>query len=302
VLTSDGPDQRPDRHAAAGGSAAGNRCAVLGHPVGHSLSPVLHRVAYAQLGLDWTYTAHDVTAERLAGFVEQLDDSWRGLSLTMPLKRAVLPLLDDMDPTVLSVGAANTVLLAPGHRYGANTDVGGLVTALREAGLWQGAAHAVVVGGGATAASALASLSVLAVGSVELRVRDVARAGETLRTGRRLGLDVRALTFDEPWPGRPEVGVVVSTVPSAVAASLLPDAVLSAAAVVADARYDPWPSLLLRRAESIGTATTTGVDLLVHQAVGQIRLMTGRPVDPGPLRTAALQMVGRRADPDHHPG
>jgi shikimate dehydrogenase len=275
---------------------------VLGHPVAHSLSPVLHRVAYAQLGLDWTYTAHDVTAEALAAFVGQLDDTWRGLSLTMPLKRAVLPLLDDRDPTVLSVGAANTVLLTAGHRYGANTDVSGLATALREAGLRQGAARAVVVGGGATAASALASLSDLAVGSVELRVRDLTRADETVRTGRRLGLDVRAVTFDEAWPGQPDVTVVVSTVPSAVAASLLPDAVLSAAAVVADARYDPWPSLLLQRAERAGAATTTGIDLLVHQAAGQIRLMTGRPVDPGPLRTAALQMVSRRADPDHHPG
>jgi shikimate dehydrogenase len=219
----------------------------------------------------------------------------------MPLKRAALPLLDDSDATVLAVGAANTVLLSPGYRFGANTDVSGLVSALRSAGLTHGAAGGLVVGGGATAASALASLAELAVGSVEVRVRDLSRAEETLRTGRRLGLDVRATTLDDAWREHPAVAVVVSTVPSAVACALLPDAVL-AGAVVADARYDPWPSPLLRRAELAGAATTTGLDLLVHQAVGQIELMTGRRVDPDPLRKAALRMVSRRPEPDHGSG
>jgi shikimate dehydrogenase len=202
---------------------------------------------------------------------------------------------------VLTVGAANTVLLSPGQRYGANTDVSGLVAALRDAGLQSGVPHALVLGGGATAASALASLAELAVGSVEVRVRDLARADETLGLGRRLGLDVRALAFDDPWPEQPVPTVVVSTVPSMVAAALLPDAAV-AGGVVADVRYDLWPSPLLRRAELAGAATATGLDLLVHQAVGQVRLMTGRTVDPSPLRHAVLHMVSRRPGTDHGAG
>ncbi len=270
----------------------------------HSLSPLLHRTAYVRLGLDWSYTAHDVTAETLPAFLDGLDESWRGLSLTMPLKRAVLPLLDEVDATALTVGAVNTVLLTPGHRHGLNTDVTGLVVALEAAGAARAApanAHAVVVGGGATAASALASLAALGVGSAQVRVRDVRRADATVQTGRRLGMDVRVLALDAPWRADPPVTLVVSTVPSDVAAAVLPDAVL-AGAVVADVRYDPWPSVLLQRAGAVGAATATGIDLLVHQAVEQVRLMTGLEVEAEPLLEIAVDEVRRRAGPGGRSG
>ena len=178
------------------------RCGVLGHPIDHSLSPLLHRTAYAELGLDWTYDAHDVSADALPGFLDGLDPSWRGLSLTMPLKRAVLPLLDDLDDTAQAVGAVNTVLLDGDGRHGANTDVPGLVTALRAAAP-AGAvpARGTVVGGGATAASALAALAALGCADVEVRVREPLRAEETLRTGRALGLAVRVARLDAAWSG-----------------------------------------------------------------------------------------------------
>jgi shikimate dehydrogenase len=272
------------------------RCAVLGHPVAHSLSPLLHRTAYAALGLDWTYDAYDVTEEALPAFLAGLDPSWRGLSLTMPLKRAVLPLVDDLDATARAVGAANTVLLDPGHRYGANTDVSGLVATLRGGGVGTGTRQAVVLGGGATAASALAALARLDVASVELRVRDPARAGETAAVAATLGLDVSVVALDAGWPAYPQARPVVSTVPSAVAAAVLPDALLSGAVVI-DARYDPWPSPLLQRAARLGSPTVTGIDLLVHQAVGQVQLMTGSEVAPGPLLAVALDAVQQRAGP-----
>ena len=94
------------------------RCAVLGSPIGHSLSPVLHREAYAALGLDWEYEAHVVTEDTLEAFLACLDGSWRGLSLTMPLKRAVLPLLDSISERARQAGGANTVVLAGGRRSG----------------------------------------------------------------------------------------------------------------------------------------------------------------------------------------
>ncbi len=116
--------------------AVPRRAAVLGSPVGHSLSPVLHRAAYAHLGLTgWSYGAYDVDEAGLAGFLAALDPSWAGLSLTMPLKAAVLPLLDAASPVVEAVGAANTVLLRDGRRVGENTDVPGMVGALAARGV-----------------------------------------------------------------------------------------------------------------------------------------------------------------------
>jgi hypothetical protein len=105
---------------------------VLGRPIAHSLSPSLHRAAYAALGLDWRYDAVDVGEPELPGFLDALGSEWAGLSLTMPLKTAVLPLLDEVSALARDVAAANTVLLRDGRRHGDNTDVPGIVAALAE--------------------------------------------------------------------------------------------------------------------------------------------------------------------------
>src|SRR4051794_12969885 len=104
-------------------SRTSRRAAVLGSPIAHSLSPALHRAAYIELGLDWTYDAIECDEAALPAFVQSLDASWVGLSLTMPLKRAVLPLLAEMSETVRLTGAANTVLFRDGRTVGDNTDV-----------------------------------------------------------------------------------------------------------------------------------------------------------------------------------
>ncbi|MCW2795672.1 MAG: shikimate dehydrogenase, partial [Nocardioides sp.] len=128
------------------------KCAVLGDPVAHSLSPVLHRAGYAALGLDWEYDARRVPSGGLPGFLETLDESWRGLSLTMPLKREAMPLADNVSERAALVGAANTLVLDDGAVHADNTDLPGAVAALREryAGAVTGGT---VLGGGATAAS-----------------------------------------------------------------------------------------------------------------------------------------------------
>jgi len=129
------------------------RCAVLGSPIAHSLSRAMHRAAYAALGLDWQYDAYEVEEAELAGFVAGLGQDVRGLSLTMPLKRVALDLVDTVDPVAELIGAANTMLLEPdGSRSAHNTDVPGLVNAFAERGI-TAAESAVVLGGGATAAS-----------------------------------------------------------------------------------------------------------------------------------------------------
>ncbi|MBO0821304.1 MAG: shikimate dehydrogenase, partial [Nocardiopsaceae bacterium] len=146
------------------------RAAVLGKPVAHSLSPFLHRAAYAALGLDWSYETVECDEAGLPDFVTSRGPDWAGLSLTMPLKRTVLPLLDHVDPVAAATGGANTVVFRPDGRYGYNTDVQGITAALTEAGAGSagvgsadaigagaaGAGSVLILGAGATACSALA--------------------------------------------------------------------------------------------------------------------------------------------------
>ena len=165
------------------------RLAVLGSPIGHSQSPALHRAAYARLGLDWEYSAIEIDGERLGGFVDGLDASWRGLSLTMPLKQDVLPMLDDIDQVARFTGAANTVLFDGASRRGFNTDIGGIVRTLAESDVDR-VAHGVIVGAGATALSALVAMADLGARDVRVLVRRPGAAQPVADLGRRLGLVV----------------------------------------------------------------------------------------------------------------
>ncbi len=273
------------------GGSSGRRCAVLGSPIAHSLSPVLHRAAYAELGLDWTYDAVEMESSDLEAFVASLDPSWRGLSLTMPLKRAVMPLLDDADPWATVSGAANTVVLEDRRLLGHNTDVPGAVAALRERAV-DGLTRAVVLGGGATAASLLLALSEVGCEEAVLLVRDPARAVDTLsaldRHHRGTRIDVGRLgdPFEVP-------DVVVSTIP---AEAQTPDLVAQAAdaRVVFEVLYDPWPTPLAGAAVAGGSLLLGGLDLLVHQAALQVRLLTGGEPPLHAMRAAGeAALLGR---------
>lgn len=266
------------------------RCAVLGRPIAHSLSPAMHRAAYARLGLDWTYDAYEVGEEGLPAFIAGLDGTWRGLSLTMPLKRAVLPLLDEVSPVATQVGAANTVVLERGRLLGDNTDVGGVVAALAQAGCTS-AARAVVVGAGATAESALVALHQLGLAELHVVARDATRAGAMVASAR--GAGVATTVGDLGSPGSGPVDVLVSTLPGDAGVAP-PDELLAAAGVVFDVAYDPWPSPLLVRASELGVATVDGIALLAHQAVLQVEAMTGSRVPVEELREAALAALGSR--------
>ena len=258
------------------------RCAVLGDPIEHSLSPVLHRAAYAALGLDWTYDALRVPGGGLTDFLDGLDASWRGLSLTMPLKREVMPLLTSRDPWAEVSGAANTVLLVEGGRHGLNTDVPGAIAAVREA-TDAPVDRAVVLGGGATAASVVLALGELGCRTVTLLVRDPARAQNTVEIAARgrHPLVVHVERLDDPATTTLVADILVSTVPASAQTDALVEAT-SGIPVVFDVVYDPWPTPLLAAARADGRTVVTGLDLLLWQAVDQVRAMTGRfdvPVD-----------------------
>jgi shikimate dehydrogenase len=264
------------------------RCAVLGSPISHSLSPVLHRAGYRAVGLDWRYDAIEVREDQLAGFLAGLDETWRGLSLTMPLKRTAVGLVDELTARAAQAGAVNTVVLDRGRRTGHNTDVPGAVAAIRAVAAGP-LRRAVVLGGGATATSVLLALADLGCRDVRLVVRDAARAEETLAAVARhpsapamevLGFGAAAAPAD----------ILVSTIPAAAQTT----DVLSLAEpveVVFDVVYHPWPTPLAAFALDRGRTLVSGLDLLVHQAGAQFTLMTGAG-DP-PL--AAMREAGERA-------
>ncbi|MCR6647531.1 MAG: shikimate dehydrogenase [Cellulomonas sp.] len=268
------------------------RAAVLGHPVAHSLSPTLHRAAYTALGLDaWSYGAEDVTEDQLAGFVAGLSDEWAGLSLTMPLKQTVIPLLDHVEPLAQVVGAVNTVLLqgtgAARTLVGANTDVHGLVAALREGlGPDRGVERAVVLGAGATASSTLAALAELGCTSPLVLVRSVARAGGLLRAAHRMGVNPVLRPLDDAPRAMADADVVVSTLPPHAADPLAASVDGRVTGVLLDVAYDPRPTALHARWVELGGTAVGGERMLLHQAAEQVRLMTGHPAPIGAMDAA----------------
>jgi len=255
-----------------------HRAAVLGHPIEHSLSPALHRAAYEELGLSWTYEAIDVTADGVVDFVSARGREWAGLSLTMPLKEAVLPVLDTRTPVVELTQAANTVVFANGTKSGHNTDVSGIVAALHERHVVS-IDSATILGSGATARSAMVALHEL--GSRECAV--VARDGESSQRMRDLGVLLGLVVEIVPWSQGSAVldrPVVMNTAPAEIAGLLAPP---EEAGFLFDAIYHPWPTLL---ASNWAGEVLSGLDLLVHQALGQVELMTGATVPIAVLRAA----------------
>ncbi|MCU1414084.1 MAG: shikimate dehydrogenase [Microbacteriaceae bacterium] len=245
------------------------RLAVLGSPIAHSKSPALHRAAYEALGLDWQYDAIDVTTDALADFVETRGADWRGLSLTMPLKRAVLPLLGTLDEFTELTGGANTLLFRDGVRHGFNTDVIGAIDALVAAGI--GSVDGVrILGGGATAASMVVAVARLGAKRLALAVRSPDRAGAIIALCERLDLpleleDLGAASAE--WT--PDL--VVSTLPNGTGFVLAP----IPGVALFDVAYEPWPTTVAAPWLAAGLTVIPGIELLLRQAVAQVRIFVG---------------------------
>ena len=254
---------------------------MLGSPIQHSLSPALHRAAYAELGLTtWVYDRYDVKADALADVVGQCDPAWRGLSLTMPLKTAVLE-LGEVDPLAARAGAGNTLIFDDDARRVYNTDVGGLVWAVGRASE-ASMRRITILGAGATARSALVSAAQLGAETVTVVARTPDKAAPLRDLGAELGVDVQVVGWG---PDLPAADLVVSTV-VANAADELAQAAAASASVVFDAVYAPWPTRLAEVAAAADRTVVSGLDLLVGQALLQIELMTGRSVSADVLYAA----------------
>ncbi|MFP5348065.1 MAG: shikimate dehydrogenase [Actinomycetes bacterium] len=280
-------------------SSATHRAAVLGHPVAHSLSPALHRAAYDALGLDgWSYEAFDVAEDQLGEFLDGLDDSWVGLSLTMPLKRRVIPLLDELTPLAQALGVVNTVTFHDGRRVGDNTDVYGIRTALEEAGCDR-AGWGCVLGGGATAVSAVAALAELGCRTPTLYVRSRGRSRKLREAAARLDVQATVSGWEDAWEAL-SADVVVSTVPTGAADPLAEElengTAPTSGPLLLDVVYDPWPTRLAQAWTARGGEVVDGAEMLLHQAVAQVRLMTGQEPPEDAMR-AALETARTAAPP-----
>ncbi|MEO6116237.1 MAG: shikimate dehydrogenase [Pseudolysinimonas sp.] len=245
---------------------------VLGSPVAHSKSPRLHSAAYRVLGLPWSYSAVEVVEGSLGAFLNTCDETWRGLSLTMPLKREVLPMLVSRSKLVDTVGAANTVLFDDaGGLHGFNTDVAGIVAALADHGV-SSLESVQILGAGATAASVLAAVAQLGATRAHVSARDPERAqaleplaaalGVSL-TIRRLGIMDRSLIVPS---------AIISTLPGSSEHGLVYPEAVREGAVLLDVAYEPWPSALAAAWTAVGGTVVSGLEMLLHQAIGQVRI------------------------------
>ncbi|GAA1169511.1 shikimate dehydrogenase [Nesterenkonia xinjiangensis] len=260
----------------------GTRAAVLGHPIGHSLSPALHGAAYRLLGVDIDYSRRDVDLSGLPRFLatEGADQDWVGWSVTMPLKAAMVSHMDTVSARVETLGVLNTVVHGPDGMHGENTDVDGIVTALGEAGLRTGATDQGrfgVIGAGSTAAAALAAAAELGFQEVRSYARSPQRAQALHPVAEALGLRLRLLPLGRLGGdlAGDELAAVVSTLPPRAADEVAPGLPrLPQNVALLDVAYDPWPSVLAGAWERAGGQVVSGLAMLLHQAVRQVERFT----------------------------
>lgn len=274
------------------------RAAVLGSPISHTRSPDLHRAAYAELGLDWTYDAIECNDRDFAAFFAGLDEQWRGLSLTMPLKEVVLDVVEDVDDRARQVHSANTVWrTADSSSWRAtNTDIPGICSALGDVGVDR-LERVRILGAGATARSAVAAVAEMGAVSIVVHARRPEAADEVVRLARDLGCSSRGADLDVQWG---EDDLLISTLPADAgapwAAALDADRIGHTALL--DASYHPWPTPLAQAwARHAPVApVASGRDMLLWQAVDQVRLMTGAVTDANLARVAQVMRSALSTD------
>lgn len=279
----------------ADGPAAGGprSAAVLGLPVEHSLSPVLHGAAYRALGLEgWTYERIECDAHRLPGLVDASPPERVGYSVTMPGKFAALDYADEVSDRARIVGSANTLVRRADGWFADCTDVDGVTGALAAFGDLPTEPTAVVLGVGGTARPVLAGLAAAGATRVLLASRRD-NAGPALDCGRALGLEVRDVRLDDvTLPDEiAAADVLVNTVPEPGVRALT--GLVAGARRLFDVLYDPWPTALGAVARDAGIPVVGGDVMLLNQAFGQVELFTGLPAPRAEMASALAAALGR---------
>lgn len=280
------------------------RLAVLGDPIAHSMSPQLHLAAAEALGLRWQYDRWRIPAGHLAASLSARGAGWRGVSVTAPLKAEALAFADSASALASRTNAANTLVFdgpdSDARAYADNTDVAGVRAALAARGIVRIEEPVDVLGAGGTAASVVAALFGLGARLVRVRARRatasaalVARAtawttGEDGHPPLGAGARIEAGDLHEWRPDR-STRFVADTVPGGFATRAGapdPEAVLFSAA------YSPWPTPLATMWEASGGTVVSGAEMLLHQAIVQDRLFTGRRADePLPNERGILERM-----------
>lgn len=263
---------------------------------------MLHRAAYEALGLShWSYRRDDVPAGHLAAHLAGLDDTWAGLSVTMPGKEEALRASARASPRALRTGAANTLVRVQEGWWADNTDIDGITRAFAEHGCAT-AATAWLIGSGATARSALVALSDMGVGRLIVQVREEPRR-QTIELAHTLSMDLTVRRYDEGWPELATVDVAISTVPSGASvppaggmpspSSAQPRA-RSAGPVAMDVVYHPRQTPWARAVSTMGGQLVDGSAMLLHQAAVQVELMTGCAAPVAAMRAALNTALAAR--------
>ncbi len=278
----------------------GGWAAVIGDPVRHSLSPVLHNAAYQYLGLDWDYNARLVTEESLPEFMHNLDAGFKGLSVTSPLKREILEQVNVVDGLAKLVGVANTVVPGGGLLAAFNTDVHGIMETVKpvawptEAALNDG--PPVVIGTGATAASTLAALASLGHRRVLLLGRHFGGAANAFAAAPTLDLEVEPILLSQVDRAQDAITgapLTISTVPPEATGDLAVGLEVREGASVLDVTYGQGESPLNAAFSSAGATVLSPLTMLVYQGLAQVKLMTNQEVPFDAVQGAVFEAASR---------
>lgn len=266
------------------------RLAVLGSPIAHSRSPRIHSAAYRLLGLDWRYEAIELTEDDFDDFFAHLDEDWLGFSVTMPLKRKAFEFATVHDQAAEATGVANTLIRDAAGWRALNTDIGGIIASVRGLALVQ-QKRAVLFGAGATAVSSAFALAQMGFTEITVCARRKEQAIDLIERMRRIAPDAGTvfhfhhLTAALTGSGSAEftnllldADIVVNTLPGQVSATLKLSDEIARTIPLFDLSYNPWPSPLCQLWEQNGGDFVDGLELLVRQAVLQIRtFVNGSP-------------------------
>lgn len=257
------------------------KAAVLGSPISHSLSPVLHNAAYKALDLDHTYTAIETTETALGSFLSKIDSDWLGVSLTMPLKEVVFEFADSCDDLAMQTGAINTLVFGVEVK-GFNTDVLGIVDAVSEFGASR-ISTGVIFGSGATARSALVALHMLGASEIFCVARNESDIQRLASIAHEIDVDFKSCSLEQSnWL---QAEVVVNTTPVGVLDGIARE-VFAPNGLLLDVVYNPWPTQLAASWAVTGGSIVSGLSMLLYQAGHQVTLMTGKPAPIAAMRQA----------------